>query len=105
MHPGKALNMAYGGGSILTLDLATRLGWCVGEPANDPAFGYYDLPKTGDNVGQFLIHFQRWLSSRCSEWQPELIVFEAPILPRKTKLITVRKLNGLCNVVEMHCCV
>lgn len=88
---------------IWALDLATLTGECWGDGSRLPSLGHNRLPSTGDNVGKFLIAYRDWFNRRLDDVCPTLVVFEAPILPRITKLATVRKLNGLANVTEMVC--
>jgi hypothetical protein len=91
-------------GELLTLDLATRFGFCVGLPDDpNPKFGHHVLPSTGDDVGTFAVHFEDWLSDFFAWRSIGLVVFEMPILPRQTQLMTVRKLTGLAWEVEQFC--
>ncbi|MGY3588035.1 crossover junction endodeoxyribonuclease RuvC [Bradyrhizobium sp. USDA 4350] len=91
-------------GELLTLDLATRTGFCVGRPDNpNPEFGHIVLPSTGDDVGTFAVKFEDWLTDFV-EWRDiGLLVFEMPILPKQTQLMTVRKLTGLAWETEQFC--
>ncbi len=98
---------------LYALDLATNIGECWGEPDALPTLGHHTLPSTGEDVGKFLCAFEDWLWGRLEKVCPEVIVFEAPVLPRAkfnkiTKkveggvgLITTRKLQGLAGVLEM----
>jgi hypothetical protein len=95
---------------LLSLDLATNIGWTIGEH-DDPAFlyGTHKLPRTGDDIGHFLLAYDDWLSKMRVQYMPSNslpkneIVFEAPILPRQTRIETVRKLNGLASHTEYFC--
>ena len=87
---------------ILALDLATRLGWAYGSAREgDPVSGYWDLPKTGDDIGPFAKAFDEWLRSMITEAQPHVICFEAPMPTQagRSTLTTTIKLQGLC----WHC--
>ncbi|SRR6266550_1875823 len=79
---------------LLTLDLATVLGWTRGDVA-DRNFesGYYKLPSTGADIGAFAEAYDKWIRSKINGVTE--IVMECPVLPRKTTLATVRKLTGL----------
>lgn len=91
-------------GKILSLDIATNTGFCVGAPNDEkPEIGHVKLPSTGDDIGKFAVAFEEWLDEQLRWTSPDLVVFEAPILPAKTQLITVRKLNGLIFEVERQC--
>jgi hypothetical protein len=88
--------------ALLTLDLATRIGWTRG-PATDRAFesGSYRLPSTGDDLGLFLASFRQWLERVLPG--VHTCVFEAPILPRQTMLSTARKLYSQAAFLELAC--
>lgn len=89
-------------GKILSLDLATQSGFCVGAPDNpNPEFGEFLIPPTSDDVGTFGLTFAGWLKPLIDQHKPELIIFEAPILPQKTTPITARKLMLLAGLTEM----
>lgn len=107
---------------MLALDLATVLGWAAAPLGTRPAsaleakagLGYAPLSGThqiaapGSPLGPFGHAYQDWLR-KILKWLPaqgiggevEVIVFEAPILPPKTTLMTVRKLHGLCLLTEV----
>lgn len=80
---------------LLTLDLATVLGYTVGDVA-DRGFrsGHYRLPSTKTDIGAFAVAYDEWLRPMLSRGVTE-IVMECPVLPRHTTLATVRKLTGL----------
>lgn len=88
---------------LLTLDLATNLGWTLG-PETDPAFrhGSHRLPSTGEDIGAFATAYDLWLRERLFGGV-DYVVFEAPVLPRETSLATVRKLSGLAWHTEFRC--
>jgi len=87
---------------ILALDLATNTGWCCGKPTDaNPEFGHFTIPPTGDDVGRFGLTFAAWLKGVVIARRPELLIFEAPILPKKTQPMTTRKLMGLAVLTEM----
>ena len=85
---------------ILALDLATRTGACVGAGDVLPKLMHVDLPQTGEDGGRFFWSFRQWLLGVLDEHRPGLVVFEAPILPRRTSLTVTRKLQGLAAHVE-----
>lgn len=86
---------------ILALDLATKTGWASWAPGRLLASGTMQLPKTGEDVGLFLDSYLKWLETTIEECAPKWIVFEAPILPKQTRLATLRKLYGLANITEL----
>lgn len=87
--------------TLMCLDLATFLGFAVGDAGGVQAHGSHKLPSTGEDIGAFLNAYRAWLDAAISRWQPEEIVFESPILPATTNLTTCRKLYGLTGVTEM----
>lgn len=89
--------------TILALDLATCTGIAYGRPGEDPVFATHTLPTTGNDVGAYVVAFEDLLSELIGRVEPTLVVFEAPVLPRRTQLATVRKLNGLCSETERLC--
>ena len=88
---------------LLCLDLATLTGFChgAGDTGELPTIGSYRLPSTGDDLGRFLRTYRTWLTELLAGVEPELVVYESPVLHNSTSLITVRKLNGLCGVTEL----
>lgn len=88
---------------ILTLDLATRTGWCCGAPDQAPRYGTKVLPSTGEDIGRFAYAYNEWLLDMITLEDPALVVFEAPVLTGKTSLTTARKLYGLAWHTEFAC--
>jgi Holliday junction resolvasome RuvABC endonuclease subunit len=88
---------------ILALDLATNIGWAKGDGSYLPLFGSYRLPKTGDDVGQFLLAYEQWFGSVVAQVSPSLVVFETPILPGTTSFKTVTKLQSIAGLTELLC--
>lgn len=89
---------------LLTLDLATSTGYCMGDGSDLPSLGSVRMPDTKEDVGSFLDFFFRWFHRLVTDAQAEcgpdlitrpgpygavlenpkdvIIVFEAPLLPR-----------------------
>jgi crossover junction endodeoxyribonuclease RuvC len=88
---------------LLTLDLATVLGFTIGHVSDHKfASGYFRLPSTGPDIGAFAVAYDKWLGDRLTNVTE--VVFECPILPKKkTTLATVRKLSGLAWHTEFLC--
>lgn len=95
----------------LCLDLATFFGFAFGDDARGVVeAGSYRLPSTGNDMGTFLHAYRNWLDRAISVYQPDELVFEAPILPSTTNLSTLRKLYALPALTELiaqdrHCAV
>ena len=88
--------------ALLTLDLATRIGWTCGRPDDTQfASGTHTLTKTGKDIGEFLRAFEEWFEAATDD--VTVVVFESPILPRTTSLATCRKLYGLAGALELFC--
>lgn len=88
---------------FLGLDLATCTGFCFGAPdtGEPPTIGHVLMPKTGPDVGAFLVAYEEWLAAKVREVEPSLIIFEAPILAANTTIHVTRKLQGMAGVTEM----
>lgn len=84
---------------ILALDIATRTGWACGAVGGEPRWGLATFLHS--DVGAFASAYDHWLSDMITVEQPDLLVFEAPILPRQTTIATARKLMGLAFLTEL----
>lgn len=89
---------------VLAFDLATNTGWVAGDGASRPVVGHFRLPQTGNDVGAFLCAARDYFGVLIDRFQPDAIVFEAPILPAQgVKLDTTRKLHGMSGMLEVVC--
>lgn len=89
---------------LLTLDLATHMGWTLGKVEQVRfSFGTHHLPSTGEDIGSFALAYDTWLCEAIKKYKVNEIVMECPILPRETSLTTVRKLSGLAWHTEYVC--
>lgn len=88
---------------ILTLDLGAKTGWCAGRGDILPTVGTIYLPSTGDDCGAYAAAARHELHLILARWAPDIVVFEAPVLPSTTTLATTRKLQGLAMMVELAC--
>lgn len=84
---------------LLALDLATRFGFAFGD-GGEPVFGAKQLTPSGENIAAMLGEFDDWLSIFVKAQRVSVIVFEMPVLPRMTQLMTTRKLHGLAAFCE-----
>lgn len=91
---------------ILTLDLASRIGYAFGATGQKPAFGAHQLPtKNGDDLGAYLTAFDTFLFALpIEEWTDDgaAVVFECSVLPPKTSYRTLRKLYALPALLEFR---
>lgn len=86
---------------ILAIDLSSHTGFAIGDTDGEPRCGTLELPKTGEDVGTFLLAFDCWIRDIVALEKPTVICFEAPILMAgKTSLATARKLMGLASHTE-----
>ena len=92
-------------GSVLSLALATRTtGWCVGDGDTTPVPGAWLFDQVGAAYGRLGKALWFNLDSMALRFPDlALVVVEAPILTKKDKLDTVRKLYGISFVVETWC--
>lgn len=98
---------------ILSLDLATRIGFAFGDIGEKPEFGAHVLDRTtGEDFGRWIETFSQFLGGGNSFLQQfaaidgrgvDLVVYEAPILPRFTKVHITRKLYSLGSFLEWRC--
>lgn len=86
---------------VLFFDLATATGWAAGDGTGRPKWGAFTLPKTGENIGAFLIAAQEKIEKLIVDTVPDLVAFESPFINRRIDTIQkIRKLGGLANEVE-----
>jgi Holliday junction resolvasome RuvABC endonuclease subunit len=84
---------------ILALDLAGRTGWASGQPGEDPTFGSLNLREA--NLGSLFGVFAEWLEHKITSEAITVVVYEAPILPKMSRIETVQRLMGLAAVTQM----
>lgn len=89
--------------SFLALDLATRLGWAHWAPGLLVPVSGARQDAGHSNLGLFLDRYERWLLDKMAALDPEIVVFEAPIVSKKTTLAVTRKLFYLQAVTELCC--
>lgn len=100
--------------SVLGLDLATRLtGWCAGDGLSVPTAGAFELPQTGEDIGEMLDLLDLHLAGLFERTRPSVVLFEAPILPSGGRkgdkgavmgsALVRRKLMNLSGHVEFMC--
>jgi hypothetical protein len=87
--------------SIMTLDLATSVGWSRWTSPDRVECGTRLLPR-GD-VGLFFDAFESWLGDVLEQSPPGICVFEAPLVYAGTNQTTARKLMGLACFAEFIC--
>lgn len=95
-------------GRILSLDIATETGWCIGRPSDTKPY-WGSFKNTGGALPNSLILHDAWLTERLTQddFPIDLVVIEAAPSIRwggkKTNANTLLKLNGLCAKTEEVC--
>lgn len=85
----------------LALDLATNIGFALGDRSGVTLSGSRRLPSTGEDLGRFGRAFRDWLIIGLKRHTPERLVYESPNLHgSKTNINTLRKLYGLPFLLE-----
>jgi crossover junction endodeoxyribonuclease RuvC len=89
---------------VVALDLATRTGWAYGlAHLNRPVFGTCKIIAPPDEPGAFYVHFSRWLAEFLTEVNARVVIYESPVLPRLTRIETLRRLYWMGGQTEMIC--
>ena len=88
---------------VLTLDLATVVGYATWHPGRKPDYGHHILPKTNEDVGAFLNAYYEWWNELITEFKPDLVAFEAPWVGPKTHQDVATKLFALAGFTEFLC--
>jgi Holliday junction resolvasome RuvABC endonuclease subunit len=88
---------------LLALDLSTHVGWAFfAHGGAVPQLGTWHAPAAEPhNYAARYYAFERWLTGRLRELQPDVVAFEAPILPRNPgKAHAVRLSYGFAASAE-----
>lgn len=88
---------------IMTLDLATSIGFTRWSPGAKPTLGTHRLPSTDMDVGWFVDAYNEFLKDQFAIERPSHVVYEAPILPGNTQPATALKLMNLAGHTEWVC--
>lgn len=86
---------------VLGFDNASRVGWCAGDASRLPAFGSFQLPVTGKDVGTYLLEARAFYRILLDRFRPGVVVYEAPVRVENAALQV--KLHGLPGILEMEC--
>jgi crossover junction endodeoxyribonuclease RuvC len=85
---------------VVALDLATKTGWAAGFATLRPAYGTY---KVEGSEGAFYAAFDEWLPTILGVYRDPVVIYESPVLPRFTRIETLRRLYWMGGHVEMIC--
>jgi Holliday junction resolvasome RuvABC endonuclease subunit len=86
---------------LMGFDNASRVGWCAGDASRLPAFGSFQLPVTGKDVGTYLLEARAFYRILLDRFRPGVCVYEAPVRVENQALQV--KLHGLPGILEMEC--
>ena len=90
---------------ILTLDLATKTGWCFGhydEPLLDSRHGVIDFSLgKGETRGHRFLKFHTWFRQLVKSQKPDRVYYED--VKRHSSNLSARVYCGLLSQVEMIC--
>ena len=87
---------------IAAFDIATTTGFAIGDGTTLPKIGHFKLPSPISGArGPMFTAFRHQIIHLLATEQPDLVVGEQPILPRKiVKLETTMILQGLWAIFE-----
>jgi Holliday junction resolvasome RuvABC endonuclease subunit len=89
--------------NILAFDLSKSCGWAFSVGWQQPTFGVKELPR-GEHVteGKVFHAFRQWLSEMCQFNNPDLLMFEAPMVGGEQMRTSAYLLIGLAALVEEY---
>lgn len=95
-------------GTLMALDIASVSGMAVGKPDDRRPIIVSKRIAHGGDLGAALVGFERWMLDQLAVHQPEVVVFEAPLvlagasgMKVLTNQATIRMLFGLAAVAEL----
>lgn len=90
---------------LLALDHGTRTGWAVGCGDRLPAVGSRKNPHAGGGaeLEPFWEAHDHWLTGVITDFQPNLVVWERPILAKHTNHASVEVTFGLQAITGLCC--
>lgn len=89
---------------ILSLDIATKLGWCFGVSGGHPTLGAVRLMGKGAEDGAIFASLCDWLADAITVHAPKRVVYEAPLVSGQHSSINAARLAlGLVAVTQLVC--
>lgn len=64
---------------VLALDLARITGWACGRPGEPPSHGSVQFANAGSSHEAVFAGALRWMGATVRQYQPELVLWEAPL--------------------------
>lgn len=95
---------------VLALDCSSSVGWCFFASADAvPKCGTWKMPKSWSPqaYGKRFVALHHWLADMLTRYEPDVLCWESPILPRagmgdlKTSEDILRTLVGLATICEL----
>lgn len=94
---------------LLAIDCSSHVGFAFfASPTATPKLGTFKLPKSWaqENYGPRFKAFHDWLCDVVTTFEPEVLAFEGPFLPRGSSSFsstehTLRTLIGLASIAEL----
>lgn len=88
---------------VLAVDIGTvNFGWAHGSAGEKPSHGVYNPPSTRKNIGWLLADIRAWLVRMTESHGPTHIVFATPVLVHHNNVWTIRKMNAIAGLLELH---
>lgn len=96
--------------SVLALDCSSHVGWSFFASADStPKCGTWHMPKSWNvqAYGKRFVALHHWLADMITRFEPDILCWESPILPRagmrdlKVTEDTLRTLVGLVSICEL----
>lgn len=89
---------------VLALDIATKTGFCHGEPGSRPRYGSVLLRGEGASDGSLLAAMADWMGNSLKLFNPTAVAYEAPLPGGQHSSINAGKIAlRLSGIVELVC--
>ena len=85
---------------ILAIDQGTKTGWAFSAKDEPTQYAHVHFPAAKDTHGRLFYAFREWLRALIAKLQPDLLVFESPVLPGGTSIQALRVQYGLAAVAD-----
>lgn len=92
--------------SILTIDQATRSGFCLWNPGSKPVLSHLDLSYCNGDLGHIMSAFERHLRPILKGShgpKVDFVRYEKPILIRTDTVVKLRRLYGFVAIIVKLC--
>lgn len=89
--------------SLLTIDQATRSGFCLWEPGSLPVLSSLDLGYCNGDLGHIMSAFERHLRTNLKQNNVDYVCYETPLLMRTDTRDKLTRLYGFVTIIEKLC--